>query len=261
MSIPASLVKDLRDRTGAGMMDCKQALEDANGDLDDAQKLLREKGIAAAGKRAGRKTTEGRVAASTTGSHATLVAVGSETEPVSSNDEFLGFARRVLTAVEEGGPEAAAGLEDERVEMVARLGENITIVGAERYELADGGSVATYVHPPANKIGVLVAVDGGDQGLARHLAMHIAFANPQYTTRDDVPAEEIDAERDTLASLPEVVSKPEDIRPKIVEGMLSKRFFGESVLVDQPWIHDDSMTVGKALGKARVRRFARLALG
>jgi elongation factor Ts len=242
-------------------MDCKRALEEADGDLGGAQKVLREKGIAAAGKRAGRETTEGRVASSANDTHVTLVAVGSETEPVSANDEFLAFVESVLQAVATDGPDAVEGFETARVEIVSRLGENITIVGAERYGLGEGASVASYVHPPANKIGVIVELEGGDETLARQLAMHIAFANPQYASRDDVPADAIAAERETLASLPDVASKPKAIQPKIIEGMLSKRFFGESVLVDQPWIHEDSLTVGKALSDARVKRFSRLALG
>ncbi len=261
MSVPASAVKELRERSGAGMMDCKRALEEVGGDVEGAQKLLRERGIAAAGKRAGRETSEGQALMSRNDSYLTLVAVGCETEPVSKNDEFRKFTQRVLEAVERDGPDAASAREDERVELVARLGENIVVVGAVRYELADGSSVSGYVHPPAHKIGVIVELLGGTEELARQLAMHISFADPSFATRDGVPAEVIQAERELLQKLPDVASKPEDIRPRIVEGMLNKRFFAQSVLADQAWIHDDSLTVSKALGDAEVRAFARLAVG
>ncbi|MEZ5099476.1 MAG: translation elongation factor Ts [Thermoleophilia bacterium] len=259
MTISASLVKELRERTSAGMMDCKRALEDTGGDLDAAVKLLREKGIAAAGKRADRATTEGKVIARTGGAATTMVAVGCETEPVSNNDEFLAFASAVLDAVEQGGADAVASLEERRVELVAKLGENIGVVGAARYD-AGSGIVAAYVHPPASKIGVLVRLEGGSEELARQVAMHVSFAAPRYVARDEVPADAVAAEREILEKLPDVQSKPENIRPKIVEGMLQKRFFAESVLADQAWIHDDSKTVGQALGAARVVEFVRFAL-
>ena len=158
--IAASLVKELRDRTGAGMMDCKQALEDANGDLEAATRLLREKGMASAAKRAGRATTEGRVAerVAADGSRGTLVAVGCETEPVSKNADFLAFVERALESVELDGPGAEGGLEDERLALTAKLGENIAIAGAARFEAVDGGRISSYVHPPGNKLGVLVQV-------------------------------------------------------------------------------------------------------
>lgn len=261
MSVSASAVKELRDLTSAGMMDCKRALEEASGDLDRAQQILREKGIAAAGKRADRETTEGRVVSRVDGGRSTLVAVGCETEPVSANEEFRTFVAAVAEAVESGGVEAASEFESQRVELAARLGENIVIVGAERYESAQGETIASYVHPPADKIGVMVKLAGGDAELARQLAMHISFANPSYLTRVEVPQEAVDAERAVLEKLDAVASKPADIRLKIIEGMLNKRFFADSVLTDQPWIHDDSLTVGKALGEARVVSFVRYALG
>lgn len=261
MSVTAGAVKELRDLTSAGMMDCKRALEEAEGDLERAQQILREKGIAAAGKRADRETTEGQVVGRSSNQSHTLVAVGCETEPVSSNDEFRSFAAALAEAVESDGVSAADGLEQQRVELAARLGENIAVVGVERYEAADGETVATYVHPPANKIGVMVKLAGGNEELARQLAMHVSFANPTYLSRDEIPEEAVEAERAVLEKLDAVASKPADIQPKIIEGMLNKRFFADSVLTDQPWIHDDSLTVGKALGDASVVAFVRYALG
>jgi elongation factor Ts len=259
--IPASLVKELRDMTGAGMMECKRALVETNGELDEAIRLLREKGLAAAAKRAGRQTTEGRVLAHIDDDKGAIVAVGSETEPVSSNEEFLGFAQHVLDVVEVEGPDAVKNLEDERVALVARLGENIEVVGARRFETEDGEVLSAYVHPPANKIGVLVRANASPE-LARLVAMHISFANPSYLTRDQVPEEKVAEERAIYEKLPDVASKPEEVRPKIIEGMLAKRFFAESVLADQPWIHDPARTVAQALAEhdAEVRDFVRYAV-
>ena len=261
--IPAALVKQLRDRTGAGMMDCKRALVETDGDLDAAARLLREQGLAEAGKRAGRETSEGTVVSRVEPERGAMVAVGCETEPVSNNEEFVGFARRLLEAVSAGGPEAAGNLEDERVELVAKLGENIVVQGAERYEAANGEVVADYVHPPAGKIGVLVLATGASPELARMVAMHVAAARPVYVGRDEVPESDVAAECELYEKLPEVAAKPEDVRPKIVEGMLAKRFFAANVLLDQDWVHDPSLTVGKALAEhgAGVKAFVRYNVG
>jgi elongation factor Ts len=259
--IPADLVRQLREMTGAPMMDCKRALQETRGDLEAAKQLLREWGLAQAGKRAGRETTEGVVLARVDDAKGTLVAVGSETEPVANNAEFRSFAERVLDVVEQEGPEAVEGLEDERTELVARIGENILVRGAARFESSNGEAIAAYVHPPANKIGVLVKAEGSPEA-ARRLAMHIAFAAPRYTTREDVPEDEIANERSVFEKLPEVESKPEQARPKIVEGMLGKRFFAETVLAEQAWIHEPKKTVGQALEEEglRVLDFERYAL-
>jgi elongation factor Ts len=259
--IPAVQVKELRDLTGAGMMDAKRALLETNGDLEAARQLLREQGLASAGKRAGRETSEGTVVSRVEGSRGAMVAVGCETEPVSGNEEFFGFAQNLLDVVWAEGPEAAEALEEERVELVAKLGENIVVVGAERYDAADE-VVADYIHPPARKIGVLVRAKATPE-LARMLAMHIAAARPQYLTRDEIPEHEIAEERSVYEKLPEVESKPEDVRPKIVEGMLAKRFFAATVLLDQPWVHDPNLTVAQALAErdAEVRAFVRYNVG
>ncbi len=245
--IPATLVKLLRDATAAGMMDAKRALQETDGDFDAAIQLLRERGMATAGKRAERETTEGRVSVRVNDGVGALVAVGCETEPVSKNDEFLAYAAKLLDAVEAEGADAATRLEDERVELVARIGENIRVVGAARIEAVDGERLAEYVHPPAHKIGVLVKVRGGTPEHARDLAMHISFARPTYARRDEVPAELVQSEREILTKLPDVQSKPEDVREKIVDGMLNKRFYGEAVLVDQPWFRDAGTSVGNVL--------------
>jgi elongation factor Ts len=260
-AISASQVKELRDLTGAPMMDAKRALVETGGDLEKAAQLLREKGLAAAARRAGRSVTEGRVIARIENTHGAIVAVGSETEPVSKNDEFLGFAEKVIDAVEKQGPDAIDSLEDERVDLVARIGENIEVVGASRFEAHDDEVLASYVHPPAQKIGVLVRAQGSPD-LARLVAMHIAFANPRFVTREEVPEDEIAVERDILEKLPDLEGKPDDVKAKMIEGRLAKGFFADSVLTDQPWIHNPDQTVGQALAEhgAEVRDFVRYAL-
>jgi elongation factor Ts len=263
-AISAALVKELRELTGAGMMDCKRALVETGGDIEAAQKLLREKGLGQAAKRADRETTEGKVGYTLAddGKKGTIVAVGCETEPVSNNDEFLSFAEKALKLVDADGRDAVEQLEDERVELVAKLGENIRIVGAARFEAVDGGVVTGYVHPPANKLGTLVQVRGGEPELARFVAMHIAAAAPQWVSREDVPEDLVTTEREIYANSDEVKSKPEQAHEKIVEGMLNKRFFAAQVLTEQPWIHDTAKTVGQALSDAgaEVLEFERLAV-
>jgi elongation factor Ts len=264
-TISASQVKELRDATGAPMMDAKRALQETGGDFEAARTLLREKGMAHAAKRAGRATSEGLVGYRIEGNVGTMVAIGCETDFVSGNDEFQAFGKSVLEAVHVNGPEAVESLEDERAALSGKLGENIVVVGAERYEQADGEVLNAYTHPPANKIGVLVKLAGGTEELARQLAMHISFAAPEWTTREDVPAEAIEAEKQVYLNSDELEGKPEQAKEKIVEGMLAKRFFAAQpggVLTEQPWIHDSAKTVGQALADAgaAVVAFKRLSV-
>jgi len=250
--ISAALVKELRERTGAGLMDCKRALQETNGDVDAAIVLLRERGMAQAAKRAGRETTEGKVGyrLAEDGSKGTMVAVGCETEPVSNNDEFLAYAKSVLDVVEAKGVGAESELEDERVALSAKLGENIAVVGSARFEAVDRAHIAAYAHPPANKFGALVHLRGGDNDLGRKLGMQIVSLRPRWIGREDVPGDVVTAEQEIYLNSDEVQSKPEQARAKIVEGMLNKRFFGANVLGDQEWIHDSSKTVGQVLKEA-----------
>jgi len=264
-TISASQVKELRDATGAPMMDAKRALEETGGDLDAARTLLREKGMAQVAKRAGRATTEGLVGYRIEGDTGTMVAVGCETEPVSNNEAFQAFAKSVLEAVHADGPDAIESLEQARVDVGAKLGENIVVVGAERFDAEEGDVLAGYAHPPANKIGVLVHLRGGSHELARQLAMHIAFAAPEWAARDDVPSEVVDAERAIFLNSEEVQSKPEAARDKIVDGMLGKRFYAATpggVLADQTWVHEASTTVAQAVEEAgaSVVAFARISV-
>jgi elongation factor Ts len=261
-AISASLVKELREQTGAGMMDCKRALEETGGDLEGARKLLRERGMAQAGKRAGRVTTEGLVLGEMDGEHMALVAVGCETEPVARSVEFVAFAENVLEAVFRDGVDAVSELEEERVALVAKLGENVAVRGAARFTIGSGHG-GLYVHAPARKIGAMALLRGGSPDLARRVAMHVAAAAPQWVRDEDVPEDVVAAERDIYANSDEVLSKPEQARERIVEGMLRKRFYAAQVLVDQPWIHDTGMTVAQVLDAegAEVLEFARFAVG
>jgi elongation factor Ts len=238
--ISAALVKQLRDATSAGMMDCKRALVETSGDFDEAVKLLRERGMASAAKRADRETSEGKVGVMVRENVGAIAAIGCETEPVSNNDEFLAYAENVLKAVFDGSDPSS--LEAERVNLTAKLGENIQVVGSKRMDAADGELLSYYVHGPANKVGALVRTKGGDAAAARSLALHLTFARPTYSSRDEVPQELVDAEREILSNSEEVLSKPENVREKIVEGQLNKRFYGESVLTEQTWYRADEST-------------------
>jgi elongation factor Ts len=238
--ITAAMVKQLRDATSAGMMECKRALVETNGDFDEAVKLLREKGMASAAKRADRETSEGKVGVLVRENVGAIAAIGCETEPVSNNEEFLEFGKNVLTTVFEGGDPGAH--ETERVELAAKLGENIQVVGTKRMEAGDGETISQYVHPPANKVGAIVKTRGGDPEVGRSLALHLTFARPTYSSRDEVPQELVDAEREILSNSEEVLSKPENVREKIVEGQLNKKFYGEAVLTEQTWYRADEST-------------------
>jgi elongation factor Ts len=238
--ITAAMVKELRDATSAGMMECKRALQETDGDFDEAVKLLREKGMASAAKRADRETSEGKVGVMVRDNVGAIAAVGSETEPVSNNEDFLAYAEKVLRATFDGGDPSS--LEDERVELAARLGENIVVVGTKRMEASEGDTISSYVHSPANKVGAMVLTKGGDSAAARSLALHLTFARPTYGSRDEVPQELVTAEREILSNSEEVLSKPENVREKIVEGQLNKKFFGESVLMEQTWYRADEAT-------------------
>jgi elongation factor Ts len=193
-----------------------------------------------------------------------MVAVGCETDFVAGSDEFLAYAKKVLEAVEQNGVGAESALDDERVALSAKLGENIVVAGGARFEAVDGAKIHAYSHPPANKFGAILQMRGGDEDLGRKVAMHIVSMRPRWIGREDVPEDVVASEREIYANSDEVQSKPEQARDKIVTGMLDKRFFAErgGVLADQPWIHDGSLTVGKVLADAgaEVLEFQRFSL-
>ena len=266
MAVTAALVKELRERTGAGMMECKKALVETNGDMDAAIENLRKSGLAKADKKAGRVAAEGKVIVAQDGNRAVLVEVNSETDFVAKDENFLAFADKVANAalgvsdIEalQAADVDGVSVEDARQALVAKIGENIQV--RRMAGVTSEGTIGSYVH--GGRIGVLVELDGGDEDLAKDLAMHVAALNPAYATADDVPADVLAKEKEILVAQAADSGKPAEIIEKMVEGRLRK-FLGEITLVGQPFVKDGDVTVGKLLDQkgASVKGFTRLAVG
>lgn len=278
--ITASLVKELREKTGVGMMDCKKALGETNGDLEAAVDLLRKKGMAKAAGKSGRIATEGLVGAHVTadGKAGALVEVNCETDFVGRNEEFIDLVKNVAAFVVEKAPKAEGTGEDlaelpsweagqsvdEVIKVkIQKVGENIKVRRFVRYEAQGDATVGSYIHL-GGKIGVLVEIKGaGDLSeVARDVAMHVAASQPQYTRREDVPADQVAKEKEILLAQPDVQSKPEAVRTKMIEGRISK-YFEQICLLEQPFVKDPNVTVGELLKKhnADVARYTRYGLG
>ncbi|MAS11112.1 translation elongation factor Ts [Salinisphaera sp.] len=271
MAISAALVKELRERTGAGMMECKKALTATDGDIDAAADNMRREGLAKADKKAGRVAAEGRVATalSSDRSVAILLEVNCETDFVGKNDDFVGFAEMAAQAALDNGPadvDALAeieidgeSLDAKRRALVATLGENITIRRFRRIEAGEG-KLDVYMH--GSRIGSAVAVAGGEDALARDLAMHVAATAPAHLSADDVPQERRDSEKELLMAQARDSGKPEEIIEKMVEGRLRK-FLGEITLMGQPFVKDPDMTVEKLCKQqnATIIDYARIEVG
>jgi elongation factor Ts len=269
-TISASAVKDLREKTGVGMMDAKKALEEAGGDFEKAVDILRTKGLSAASKKAARVASEGMIAAAIQegGKIGVLVEVNSETDFVAKNDDFQGFANSLAKLVAAKKPADTAALsqlimnseivEARRNALVQKIGENIAIRRFVCYEAA--GQVAIYLH--GTKIGVMVDYTGGDEQFGKDIAMHIAAANPQYLSRETVPADVLDRERAVYEAQAKESGKPAAIIGKMVEGKLEK-FYSDICLMDQVYIKDPDgkLKVKNLLKNAEVRRFVRYQLG
>jgi len=271
MTITADVVKTLRERTGAGMMECKKALVETGGDLDAAAEIMRKAGLAKADKKAARIAAEGAVVAarSADGKSAILAEVNCETDFVAREQEFQAFAAAVaaaalqasITTVEAVSSQPIAGgrtVEETRRALIARIGENITIRRLGR--LTAPTIIGSYVH--GTRIGTLVGLQGGDATLARDLAMHVAAANPQYIAPGDVPEPTLAKEREILAAQAAAEGKPAAIVDKMVEGRLRK-YLAEICLTGQPYVKDPDTTVGKLLeaAGARVSGFLRYEVG
>ena len=253
MSISASKVKELRERTGAGMMECKKALVEADGDLDAAAEILRKSGQAKADKKASRVAADGRIVIAQDGGKAVIVEVNSETDFVAKDENFVAFAEAVAALALSSGTTDVAALssakmsdgstvEEARTELIQKVGENI---GVRRIEAVSAdGVLASYSH--GARIGVVVALEGGDEDLARDVAMHVAAMNPQYVSEADVPAETLENERRILTEQAQDSGKPAEIIEKMVTGRVNK-FLKEITLLGQPFVKDDSLTVGKLL--------------
>ncbi|ATD67974.1 elongation factor Ts [Luteimonas chenhongjianii] len=271
MEITASLVKELRERTGAGMMECKKALSENSGNIDAAAEALRKSGLAKADKKADRIAAEGRIAAAQNDSTAVLVEINSETDFVAKDDNFLRFADTVAQAALSSGAADAEALksvklesgetvEETRAAVIAKVGENLQVRRLVRVESAN--NIAAYVH--GGRIGVLVELQGGDAELARGLAMHVAAMNPPYNKASDVPTDFVEKEKEIeLAKMSDKdKSKPADILEKIISGKINK-IVNEVTLYGQPYVLDTDKTVEavlKAAG-AEVVGFQRLAVG
>ena len=269
MEITASLVKELRERTGAGMMECKKALTESSGDIDAAAEALRKSGLAKADKKAGRVAAEGRIAAAQDAGKAVLVEINSETDFVAKDGNFVAFTEAVAqAALGANDVEALKAVklptgetvEEARAAVIAKVGENVQVRRMARIDSTN--NVAAYVH--GGKIGVLVEVKGGDADLARGLAMHIAAMNPPHNKQSDVPADFIAKEKEIeLAKMSEKdKAKPAEILEKIIGGKIAK-IVNEVSLYGQPYVLDTDKTVEavlKAAG-AEVVGFQRLAVG
>lgn len=272
MNITASMVKDLRTQTGAGMMDCKKALVEAEGDIAKAVDILREKGLSQAAKKASRVAAEGAVgsAVSEDGKTGTILEVNCETDFVGTNEDFRNLAASIADQILAVNPADVEALLDSEIDgkkvrdlvtdAVAKIGENISVRRFVRYESAEG-KVYSYIHG-GGKIGVLVEMIGADDELGKDIAMQVAAANPSYLDRTQVSQAEIDHEKEVLAVEARNEGKPENIIEKMVIGRINK-YYKEVCLVDQEFIKDGDLTISKLLKSknASVVRFARYQLG
>jgi elongation factor Ts len=285
--ITAAMVKELREQTGAGMMDVKSALTEANGNMEEATKVLRKKGLAAASKKAGRVTAEGAVQSHVEGNVGVLVEVNCETDFVGRNENFVNFAKEVAKVIAQSKAQSVEELSNEPwpgdaeglnvgqkvASMIGSIKENISIRRFARYEAPAGASIGTYIHG-GGKIGVMVEVvaQGGDPAksgeVARDVAMHVAAAEPRFLRREDVTEKDLDTEREIARDAAAKSGKPPEIVEKMVSGKMEK-FYGEACLLEQPYIRDDKATVTQHLAKQGkehgcqygITRFTRYKLG
>jgi len=269
MNITADTVKQLRERTGAGMMECKKALVETKGDLDAAAELMRKSGLAKADKKAARIAAEGTLAVERDSVNAALVEVNCETDFVARSAEFQKFARDLANAVLAHSPADVPALlklpcgsgtfEDQRRALIAKIGENIAVRRFVRVSAPK--ALGSYIHQ-GSRIGSLVALESGDEALALDLAMHVAAVNPAYLDAARVPAAVIAKEREILTEQTKSEKKPPDIIAKMVEGRLRK-FLAEITLLGQPFVKDPETTVESLLkkSKAKVVEFVRYEVG
>ncbi|PLX85084.1 MAG: elongation factor Ts [Desulfuromonas sp.] len=282
--ITASMVAELRAKTGAGMMDCKKALNETNGNIEEAVDFLRKKGLSSAAKKSGRIASEGMVAAIGNGNCGVLVEVNAETDFVAKNEGFQKFAAGVAQAALDAAPADLDALlasdfpgtgrtvGEEQTHQVATIGENINVRRFARSEVPEG-AVVSYVHG-AGKIGVLVELtcaNGDDERLStlgRQLAMHVAAANPQYLSRDQVPGDVVEKEKEIMRVKAKDSGKPDNIVEKIIEGQINK-YFGEVCLLEQAYVIDPDQKVGKVIdalakemgGEVKLSNYVRYQLG
>ncbi len=255
-------VQEVRQATGAGMLDCKKALEETHGDKEAAKQLLRERGLAASAKRSDRENTQGAVALAITSDAAAMVELKCETDFVAKSDQFNTVANELAQAVLAGGPDAASQRSADLDELKITLKENIELGRVVQFVKGAGNVLDSYLHIQSDRgvNGVLVETSGTSQEVAHDIAVHIAFARPKYLSRDEVPAADVEKERATLEAITRNEGKPEQAVPKIVEGRLNG-FFKEIVLLDQPFAKDDKKTVSEIIGSGTIVRFAQIEIG
>ena len=261
MAISASVVKELRDRTGLGMMDCKKALVEADGDIDAAIEILRKSSGMKAAKKAGRIAADGILGSKVAGGKGVIVEVNCETDFAAKDDSFQAFVETVTDKVFDTGTTdiEALGLDSEREALVQKIGENISIRRAEVFE--EGDQVVEYIHTNG-KIGVMVAMAGGTEELGRDVAMHIAAMSPTVVSPEDAPAELVAKEREIYTAQAEESGKPPEIIEKMIDGRI-KKYLSEISLLEQPFVKDGDTKVGALLKKqgASISRFVRLEVG
>ena len=262
MSFTAQDVKALRDSSGAGMMDCKKALQENDGDIEASKTWLREKGLAASAKREDRDASQGVVSLLIEGNVGAIVELKSETDFVAGSDQFKAEADALVALVAAKGVDAVSERANELEALKVTLKENIGLGQVERIEAADGNVIGSYQHLQGGRgvNGVLVEIAGGTPELAHDVAVHIAFARPKFLSRDDVPEDVVAAERVTLETISRNEGKPEAALPKIVEGRING-FFKDVALLDQPYAKDDKLSVTQLIGSASIVRFAQVEIG
>ncbi len=267
MNVTATMVKELRDKTGAGMMDAKKALVEVDGDMEKAMEVLRQKGIASAEKKMGRIAAEGRVESYVDDSCGAVIEVNCETDFVAKNQEFIDLAKGLAELVAKMNPADVAALEaltcpkcgkvisDVLKEKIASIGEKITIRRFSRYE----GNVASYIHN--GKIGVLLETTAADAELTKDICLHIASSAPEFVSRKDIPQEVIQHETEVEMGKEDLAKKPEAIRAKIVEGRVNK-LMAQKCLLEQPFVKNPDVTIEQLIsGKLDIVKFERFVLG
>ena len=261
-SYSARDVQALRQRAGVGMLDAKRALDENDGDMEKAMQWLREKGLAQTAKRGDREAGEGAVAVVREDNVAAIVELRCETDFVAKAPEFVSLADELAALVVAKGEEAVAERDDDVQRLRVSLQENISVGRVVRLEAGEGEYLDSYQHQQAGRgvNGVIVLIRGGSQELAHEVAVHIAFAKPQYLARDEVPKDEVAAERATVEAISRNEGKPEAALPKIVEGRMNG-WFKERVLLDQAYVRDEKQTVAKLIGSAEIVRFAQVVIG
>lgn len=255
-------VQRLRQSTGAGMMDAKNALVENAGDFEAAAKWLREKGLASSAKRADRESSQGAVAIARSGNVASMVELKCETDFVAKSPDFVSLADELAQVVADEGEAAVKAKQDDIDRLKVTLKENIELGRFERVEAGEGQVLDTYLHVQNGRgvNGVLVVLAGGTQELAHDIAVHAAFGKPRFVSREEVPENLVAEERATLEAQARNSGKPEAALPKIVEGMLNG-WYKEHVLLDQPFAKDDKKSVAQVLGGATLARFAQVVVG